>query len=159
MKTAIAALLAFTLAAIADAETAKVGALTMEIPPGFKAQMSHGKDSLGDLEVNRWRADDGQTLELLYYANFPKQDRGPMIVANEEEIEVADQKTKLIETKVFFGAEEKVLVVHLRSGKSIYIINAEHMPRDEFKALMPTVKIGEGKIDLSGTKSQRATAP
>src|ERR1035437_10738940 len=86
---------------------ATVGSLSIEIPANFKVQESHTKDSLGDLEVNRWRAEDGRIIEVLYFASQPKQDRGPMVTAHEEAVEVAGQKTMLVETEVFFGATKK----------------------------------------------------
>jgi len=80
-------------------------------------------------------------LELLYYATSPKQDRGSMVVANEEEIEVVGQKTMLIETKQFFGAPKEVFVVYLHFGDSTYIIDSEHMAKSEFKAILTNLKI------------------
>jgi hypothetical protein len=123
------------------AETASVGLLTLDIPSGFRETEHHQKDSLGDLDANRWESDDGRVLELLYYADFPKQDRGPMVIADEEAIEVVGQKTKLIETSWFFGVEKKALVVYLSFGNSTYIIDSEHMPKSEFKTILKTLQL------------------
>jgi hypothetical protein len=152
----LAAFMLFLALAIGSvhAGPAVVGTLSIEIPAGFKVQVSHSKDSLGDLEGNRWQAEDGRIIEVLYYASGPKQDRGPMIIAHEEPVEVAGQKTTLIETEVFFGATKKVLVVHLQFGDSIYILYSERMPKDEFKAFLKSVKL----VKKEANKSLQATA-
>jgi hypothetical protein len=141
MKLTVLTFLLALVGMAACAETATVGVLTMEIPAGFKMEVKHEKDSLGDLELNRWRAEDGRIIEILYYAGDPKQDRGPMVIAKEEPIEVVGQKTKLMETEVFLGATKKVLVVHLRFGDSTYIIDSERMSKGEFKGLLKNVKL------------------
>jgi hypothetical protein len=101
-------ILLLTLTVASGSETASVGFLTMDIPSGFREVEQHQKDSLGDLEVNRWETDDGRVLQLLYYAGFPKQDRGPMVISSQESIEVVGQKTRLIQTSMFFGAQKKL---------------------------------------------------
>ncbi len=126
-----------------------VGTISIAIPSDFKVQESHTKDSLGDLEVNQWRAEDGRIIEVLYYATQPKQDRGPVVTAHEETVEVAGQKTMLIETEVFFGATKKVLVVHLRFGDSTYILDAERMSKDEFKLFLKSVKLVKKEANTS----------
>ena len=140
MKLATFALLLALAVGSVHAETATVGTLSVEIPAGFKVQESHTKDSLGDLEVNRWRAEDGRTIEVLYYADYPKEDGGPMVIAKEEAIEVVGQKTKLVEAEVFFGVTKQVLIVQLRFGDSIYIIDSERMSKKEFKKILKSVK-------------------
>ncbi len=115
------------------AEPATIGVLTLEIPDGFKIEKKQEKDPLGDLEVNRWRSEDGRSIELLYFVSGPKQDRGPMVATEKEEIEVAGQKTTLIETEEFFGEVKRVFVVYLRFGNSIYIFDSEQMSKEEFK--------------------------
>ena len=134
-------ILLLTLTGVAShAETASVGLLTMDIPSGLRAVEQHRKDSLGDLEVNRWESDDGRVLELLYYADYPKQDRGPMVIANQESIVVVGQKTKLIETSMFFGGQKNALVVYLCFGSSTYIIDSEHMQKSEFKSILKSLR-------------------
>ena len=140
MKRTLLLLLLALVGITACAETATIGLLTLEIPDDFKTEIRCGKDSLGDQEINRWRAEDGRYIELLYFASGPAQvrDPQPMIVAEKEEIEVAGQKTALIKTEVFFGVDQKVLVVHLQFGDSIYIIYSERISKEEFKLWLTT---------------------
>jgi len=140
MKSLIVILSLMMMGAMTRADVLAVGSITVKIPANFRPVQLHTKDSLGDLEDNLWQADGGRKLELIYYSNFPKQDRGPMIIAKDEEIEIAGQKTKLIETKMFFGAEKKVLVVYLNFGDSIYIIDSENVPKSEFVAVLKSIE-------------------
>ena len=111
--------------------------MTIDIPVPFTQEAKQVKDS--DMELNRWRTPDNRIVEVIYFPDTPKYDRGPMVKANEEEIMVGGQKTKLIETKIFFGQEKKALVVYLRTGASIHIVVSENIPREDFKRLLQSV--------------------
>lgn len=78
MNSAFCAVVLALGVGVVRAENAKVGSLTIEIPVHFPVEAKHQKDSLGDLEVQRWKGEDGQVIGVLYYAKSPKKDRGPM---------------------------------------------------------------------------------
>ena len=141
MKPIFIILLIAIIGILARAETVTVGVLTMEMPTGFKAESKQEKDPDWDVVGKRWEADGGRVIQVLYYVNQPKHDRGPMIVAAEEDIEVAGQKTKLTETRVFFGATQKVLLVCLRLSDTNYMIYSERMPKEEFKRFLRSIKL------------------
>jgi hypothetical protein len=144
MKWGLIALLLKLACVTSYAGTTSVGALSIDIPTYFRAIERHQKDSLGDLEVNRWESEDGRVFQLLYYADFPKQDRGSMVISAQEPIEVVGQKASVMETTVFFGEKKKALVVYLNIGKTIYIIESEHMLNADFRRILKTLQILKG---------------
>ncbi|HSI15213.1 MAG TPA: hypothetical protein VK961_24405, partial [Chthoniobacter sp.] len=86
-------------------ETINVGTLVLEIPARFKAEVLHKKAGPeGELDFNEWRTEDGRILQVLYYFKYTSWDGGgPMKIAKEDAMDVAGQKTKLIETEWFLG--------------------------------------------------------
>jgi hypothetical protein len=100
----------------AHSESAQIGAFTIQVPTKFKAEAKHELDSLGDMEITRWRA-EGHVIE------------------------VGGQKTELIETNVFFGTTKKVLAVYLHVDESTYAIDSEKIPIEEFKEILQTATI------------------
>ena len=124
--------------------SARVDRLSLSIPPRFELKEESIKDSAGDMVSSRWRSPRGEVLEVLAWPTGAVVDRGPMIRASEEPLEVAGQNTKLIRTKTFLGHEEDSLVVHLRQGDAVYIVHATGMTAGDFKDIVRSVKL-EGK--------------
>jgi hypothetical protein len=115
--------------------------LTLTVPSRFKVEKGETEAPAGDMVVSRWRSSSGEVLELMAWPNGPAVDRGPMIVATEEPLQVAGQPTKLIKTKVFFGSTEEVLVIHLRQGETRYLISAKGMKAEDFKSVLRSVRL------------------
>ncbi|MEO6875012.1 MAG: hypothetical protein ABI222_09335 [Opitutaceae bacterium] len=141
MKSAVSLLFLLLLCVSARAEVANVGALAVDIPADFKIQTKQRKDASGDTETNRWQAEDGRSIEILISAHSAKQDRGALVVANKEPVEVAGQRTKLIATKEFRGEQKKVFVVFLNFDDSIYLIAAEKMTLNEFRRFLQGINL------------------
>lgn len=88
-------------------------------------------------EFRSWVAPGGRELYVFYWTPYPR-DLGPMKVAAEFPARVAGQDTKIIETAMFMGREQRVLVAHLGfpDVKGSAMIYATGMDRKEFEAIL-----------------------
>jgi len=77
----------------------------------------------------------------MVWPDGPKVDRGPIIVATEEPLEVAGQQTKLVTTRVFFGSDQEALVIHLRQGEARYLVSAKGLSVKTFKDILKTLEL------------------
>lgn len=88
-------------------------------------------------EFRSWVAPDGRELMAFYWTPYPR-DLGPMAIAAEFPARVAGQSTNIIETTMFMGLKQKVLVAHLGfpEVKGSAMIYARGMDREEFAAIL-----------------------
>lgn len=88
-------------------------------------------------EFRSWVAPGGRQLYVFYWTPYPR-DLGPMSVAAEFPARVAGQDTRIIETTMFMGVKQRVLVTHLGYPdlKGSVMIYAVGMDRQEFEALL-----------------------
>jgi hypothetical protein len=88
-------------------------------------------------EFRSWVAPGGRELYVFYWTPYPR-DLGPMAIAAEFPARVAGQDTRIIETTMFMGRKQHVLVAHLGfpdlNGSAM--IYATGMGRDEFAAIL-----------------------
>ena len=141
----VAGLICLALLSVgARADFAQVGALAFNLPPGLKLQ-TQPRESTGEAAYSHWLAEDGRSIEVYVYAHYIRQERGGIVAANKDAIEVAGQRTKLIETKIFFGEPKRVLAVYLNFGDMIYLIVGDKMTVKDFLKILQSVDLTEGK--------------
>jgi hypothetical protein len=128
----------------ARADLAQVGALAFDLPPGLKLQ-TQPRESTGEAAYSHWRAEDGRSIEVYVYAHYIRQERGGIVAANKDPIEVAGQRTKLIETKIFFGEPKRVLAVYVNFRDTIYLIVGDRMTLKDFLKFLQSVDLVEGR--------------
>ncbi len=113
--------------------------LSLTVPSAFKLEESTVTDAPDEMMFTCWRGPHAEVLKLIEWPSYPKLDRGPMVAAWEESITVAGQETRLISTEMFFGNSVELLVVHLHRGQVYYVITADGIEPDVFKAILDTV--------------------
>jgi hypothetical protein len=88
-------------------------------------------------EFRSWAAPGGRELYVFYWTPYPR-DLGPMASAAEFPARVAGQGTSIVETTMFMGREQRVLVAHLAfpDVKGSAMIYATGMDRKEFEAIL-----------------------
>lgn len=88
-----------------------------------------------------WKAQD-KDIFLFLYEPFPDRDGGPMAISQSYPVKVLGQQTKLLETSMFFGSEQRVLVTHvsLEEPKAVLMIYSPNLEREEFTALVTSLK-------------------
>jgi hypothetical protein len=88
-------------------------------------------------EFRSWVAPGGRELYAFYWTPYPR-DLGPMKIAAEFPTRVAGQDTRIIETTMFMGREQRVLVAHLGfpDVKGSAMVYASGMDRKEFEAIL-----------------------
>src|SRR5688572_29450474 len=63
-------------------------------------------------EFRSWNAPGGRSVFVFQWTPYPR-DLGPMAVAAEWPARVAGQDTRIIETSMFMGRQQRVFVAHL----------------------------------------------
>ncbi len=96
-------------------------------------------------EFRSWNAPSGKSVYLFYWSPLPR-DLGPMVVAAEWPARAAGQDTRIIETSIFMGRPQRVLVAHLafsapRSSAMVYAVGLE---RRDFESILAGLKRVEG---------------
>lgn len=88
-------------------------------------------------EFRSWVAPGERQLYVFYWTPYPR-DLGPMATAAEFPARVAGQDTKIIETTMFMGRKQRVLVAHVgfpdRHGSAM--VYAAGINREEFAAIL-----------------------
>jgi hypothetical protein len=99
-------------------------------PPGMKTSE----------EFRSWVAPGGRELYFFYWTPYPR-DLGPMAVESEHPVHVAGQDTTIIETSMFMGRKQRVLVAHLgfKDQRGSAMIYAVGIDRAEFESLLAGV--------------------
>lgn len=95
-------------------------------------------------EFRSWVAPGGKELYVFYWAPYPR-DLGPMAIAAEFPARVAGQDTKIIETSMFMGRKQRVLVAHLgfEDRKASAMIYAVGVDRREFESILAGISRAE----------------
>lgn len=114
---------------LADSSSERVA---MPGPPGQVATQ----------EFRRWTAPGGKALHLFHWLPRPPRDLGPMAVRAEWPATVAGQDTRIIETTMFMGRPQRVLVTYLvfTSPTAQVMIYATGMEREEFEAVLAGIR-------------------
>lgn len=147
-RPALVILFLAMLSVAARAETTVVGGLSIEIPKEFKLE-TRVKDPSGDPEVIRWRADGDRTIQLNYFAEFPKYPGQPIQPVEREDVEVAGLKTSLIRTEGSNGPSSGKFRVYLLVDPSTYSIEATRLTKEEFKDLIKSVTLQKKAVARS----------
>lgn len=94
-------------------------------------------------EFRSWQAPGGRSLYLFFWKPRPPRDLGPMTVAAEWPIMVAGQKTKVIETSLFMGRKQRVLVTYLNFAdpEAKAMLYASGFDRKGFEAILSGLKL------------------
>lgn len=126
----LVALLSLTLPAEYRLQSNTTQAFPMPGPPGTKTNE----------EFRSWTASGGRQLCLFYWTPYPR-DVGPMAVAAKYPARVAGQDTTIIETSLFMGQKQRVLVTHLgfKDQQGSAMIYAVGIDRKEFESLLSGV--------------------
>jgi len=88
-------------------------------------------------DFRSWNAPGGKSVYLFYWSPQAR-DLGPMVVAAEWPARVAGQDTRIIETSMFMGRPQRVLVVHLAfsAPRSTAMVYATGLERRDFESLL-----------------------
>ena len=127
----VVAILSLSLPAeyrIADSTSER---LALPGPPGLYATQ----------EFRAWNA-PGKSLYLFYWVPRAPRDLGPMTAVGEWPAHVAGHETRIIETSMFMGRQQRVLVAHLQFGppESSAMIYARGLDRREFASILAGIK-------------------
>lgn len=133
------AILSLTLPSEYRARSSTTESFPVPGPPGMTTNQ----------EFRSWVAPGGRELYLFYWTPYPR-DLGPMAVAAEFPARVAGQDTKIIETSVFMGRKQRVLVAHLgfKDQKASAMIYAVGMDRKEFESILAGLTRAQKKRPL-----------
>jgi hypothetical protein len=123
----LVAILSLTLPNAYQLRSSTTESFPMPGPPGMTTKE----------EFRSWVAPGGRELYLFYWAPYPR-DLAPMAVAAEFPARVAGQDTRIIETTLFMGRKQRVLVAHagFPDRKGSALIYAVGMDREEFAAIL-----------------------
>ena len=93
-------------------------------------------------DFRSWDAPGGRSLYLFYWVPSAPRDLGPMKAAAEWPGRVAGQDVTIIETEIFMGRPQRVLVTHLgfKDAGSSAMIYAVGMERKEFEAILAAIR-------------------
>lgn len=94
-------------------------------------------------EFRSWRTPEGKAVVLFYWVPTAPRDLGPMVAARRHPAVVAGQTTEILETSLFMGREQRVLVTHLRFAdpESRAMIYADGLTVAEFEALLASLAL------------------
>jgi hypothetical protein len=122
-----------------------VAILTLTLPADYQPQSNvtqsfsvPGPPGTKTTEVFRsWVAPGGKRLHVFCWTPYPR-DLGPMVVESEFPVRVAGQDTAILETSMFMGRKQRVLVAHLgfKDQKTSAMIYAVGMDRQEFQSIL-----------------------
>ena len=94
-------------------------------------------------EFRSWQAPGGKNLYLFYWQPAPPRDLGPMAIASQQPVTVAGQQTAIVETSMFMGRQQKVLVTYLKFAdpEARAMIYADGLTVAEFEALLGRIVV------------------
>jgi hypothetical protein len=126
-----------------------VALIALTLPPEYQAADSRsqrfpapgppGSETIE--EFRSWTA-PGDRAVYLFYWEPTARDLGPMSVASEWPARVAGQDTRIIETSMFMGRPQRVLVTHLQfaAPQARAMIYAVGLDRREFESILAQVR-------------------
>ena len=126
----LAALISITLPSEYQPADRRVDTFPVPGPPGLRTTE----------EFQSWNAPGGRSVYVFQWTPYAR-DLGPMAVAAEWPVRVAGQDTHIIETSMFMGRPQRVLVVHLsfRKPEARAMIYAVGVDRAEFESILARV--------------------
>jgi hypothetical protein len=138
----LVAILSLTLPSEYQPRSTRTQSFPLPGPPGTRTNE----------EFRSWVAPGGKELYLFYWTPSAR-DLGPMAVAAEFPARVAGQDTKIIETSVFMGTKQRVLVAHLgfKDQKASAMIYAVGLDRREFESILA----GITRVEKDGSARPR----
>ena len=84
----------------------------------------------------------GDKLTLFYWEGYPYRDYGPMSEKRSFPFSVAGQDTKIIQTEMFMGITQEVLVAHrMIPPNDRFMIFSTALDLGQFKSLLSTIRI------------------
>jgi hypothetical protein len=130
----LVAILSLTLPAEYRAGDTRTGRFPLPGPPGTETVE----------EFQSWNAPGGKSVYCFSWTPWAR-DLGPMAVAAQWPVKVAGQDTHIIETSIFMGHPQRVLVTHLtfstpRASAMIYAVG---LTRSEFETVLAGVTVRE----------------
>ena len=102
-------------------------------PPGYYAIEHHAS----------WTAPEAKELNFFFWLPRAPHPGGPMVAAAEWNIRVAGYETSLIETSMFMGLSQKILVTHLHPTEpnADILIFANGILRADFETILGGIEI------------------
>ncbi len=96
-------------------------------------------------EFRSWKAPGGKELYLSFWKPFPPRDGGPMKVMTEWSVTVAGKQMKVVETSMFMGRTQHVLVTYFNFTKpdATAMLYSSGLDRSEFTRILSGIKIVE----------------
>ena len=94
-------------------------------------------------EFRSWKAPDGRALHLFFWIPRAPRDLGPMKASAEWPVSVAGQNTKVIETSLFMGRGQRVLVtyLHFADPEAHAMFYASGVERSDFDAILSGITV------------------
>jgi hypothetical protein len=123
----LVAILSLTLPSEYQLRSNRTESFPLPGPPGMRTNE----------EFRSWVAPGGRTLTFFYWTPSPR-DLGPMAIVSQFPARVAGQDTRIIETSMFMGTKQRVLVAHLgfKDQKASAMIYAVGVDRREFESIL-----------------------
>ena len=98
-----------------------LAALALSLPPDFRPrdetseriELPGPPGQFATQVFRSWSGPSGKAVYLFYWEPRAPRDLGPMQVAAKWPARVAGQQTEILETSIFMGQRQRVLVVHL----------------------------------------------
>jgi hypothetical protein len=123
----LVAILSLTLPDVYQLRSSRTESFPIPGPPGMTTKE----------EFRSWAAPGGRELYVFYWTPYPR-DLGPMAVGAEFPARVAGQDTRIIETTMFMGQKQRVLVAHVafQDLQGSAMIYASGINREEFASIL-----------------------
>ncbi len=129
-----------------------VAILSLALPSEYRPQSSRAQSfplpgppgTTTNEEFRSWVAPGGKAIYFFYWTPSAR-DLGPMKVESEVPARVAGRDTTIIETSMFMGRKQRVLVTHLgfedqRASAMIYAVGVD---RGEFESILAGITRSE----------------
>jgi hypothetical protein len=138
----LVAILSLTLPSEYQLRDTRTESFPVPGPPGMRTNE----------EFRSWVAPGGRELTFFYWTPYPR-DLGPMAITSQVPARVAGQDTRIIETSMFMGTKQRVLVAHLgfKDQKASVMIFAKGVDRREFVSLLAGIR----QVEKNGSTRPR----
>jgi len=128
-----------------------IACLILSLPAGFK-QTANSKETSPLLNIPgaratetyaAWEGSEGKSVHVFWWDPSPPRDGGPIVAEREWDETVAGETARVIETKMFFGQPQRVLVTHLhpKGCRGVGMVYAQGMSQEEFSRVLAKIQL------------------
>lgn len=126
-----------------------IGGLSFSLPEGFvRKAYERSREQVLDIPGHftdqvfaSWEGPGEQSFCLFYWSLYAPRDLGPMLAAKQWKTRIAGQETEAVETEMFMGYKQRVLVTWLErpGGGGRFMMYSRNIPRETFDKILATM--------------------